>query len=224
MRPYYIPLWIFLACILLFLSGLFLPGFFDENFVLHRDAFLERPWTFVTSFFYHSDLAHLFYNMFALVVFGLVIERIIGSRMFLVAFFSGGLLASVAALLFYDAVLGASGAIYGTIGCIAVYRPRTILWALGVPMYAIAAAVVWALVDILTFSGGGNIAHASHLAGLVAGLCLGYALRLKNPQEKGKENEKQENEITESEFNEWEERYMRTHKKIDLLMKNNLNA
>jgi len=44
---------------------------------------LFQPYQIVTHFFMHADLTHIFFNMFALVMFGTVLETIWGSKKFL---------------------------------------------------------------------------------------------------------------------------------------------
>jgi len=52
---------------------------------------LFRPWQFVTHLFMHGDIWHLFFNMFALYMFGKVLEMVWGSQRFLIYFFVTGL-------------------------------------------------------------------------------------------------------------------------------------
>ena len=52
---------------------------------------LFRPYQFVTHLFMHGDFWHLFFNMFALYMFGKVLEMVWGPRRFLVYFFVTGL-------------------------------------------------------------------------------------------------------------------------------------
>src|SRR5665647_431061 len=52
---------------------------------------LFRPWQFVTHLFMHADIWHLFFNMFALYMFGKVLEMVWGSQRFLIYFFVTGL-------------------------------------------------------------------------------------------------------------------------------------
>lgn len=60
--------------------GLHYPG--SEHF---------RPYQFVTHLFMHGDIFHLLFNMFALFMFGKVLEMVWGPRRFLVYFFVTGL-------------------------------------------------------------------------------------------------------------------------------------
>ena len=43
-------------------------------------------WRFITSGFLHADFTHLFFNMFALLMFGFALEKRIGSRNYLIIF------------------------------------------------------------------------------------------------------------------------------------------
>jgi len=52
---------------------------------------LFRPWQFVTHLFMHGDFFHLLFNMFALYMFGKVLEMVWGSERFLIYFFVTGL-------------------------------------------------------------------------------------------------------------------------------------
>ncbi len=54
-----------------------------------------RPYQFVTHLFMHGDFWHLFFNMFALFMFGKVLEMVWGSKRFLVYFFVTGLGAAI---------------------------------------------------------------------------------------------------------------------------------
>lgn len=61
-----------------------------------------RPWQIVTHMFMHGDIGHLFFNMFALWMFGNVIENIWGPRRFLIFYFVCG----IGAALCHLTVLG----------------------------------------------------------------------------------------------------------------------
>lgn len=56
---------------------------------------LFQPYQFITHMFMHGGLAHLFFNMFALWMFGRVLESVWGSQRFLIYFFVTGLGAAV---------------------------------------------------------------------------------------------------------------------------------
>lgn len=52
---------------------------------------LFKPFQLVTYMFMHANFAHLFFNMFALFMFGITLETILGSKKFLFYFISCGI-------------------------------------------------------------------------------------------------------------------------------------
>ena len=142
---------------------------------------LALPWSFLTSAFLHADVAHLFFNMLALFFFGVYLESRIGSRKFLLLYFSTAFVGSLAYWLFDPSAtipaLGASGAIFGILGALAVLYPRLMVW-IGMPMPVLMAAFLWGIVSFLgMFAPATGIAHQAHLGGLLLGVAYGIFLR-----------------------------------------------
>ena len=202
-RTYPYSLIIVGICVVVFILQLGIPAITD-SFLLLSEKALVRPWTFITSMFLHADFTHLFYNMFALGIFGFILEKIIGSRRFLILYFSAGLVAGIASLFFYSAVLGASGAIMGVLGCLAVLRPRMSVWVMYVPMPMIIAAGLWILFDLLGMFSPGNVANAAHLGGMFLGLAYGLWLRKQFSEPRKRIIQP----LSENQINKWEDRYM----------------
>ncbi len=172
----YYALWLALACIIIFVLQLIIPIFTDA-LVLNQLSWHE-PYRFITSIFLHGSLQHLILNLFALILFGLILEKLVGGKRFLLVFFASGIIANLIAVNFYNSSLGVSGAIYGIIGCLALLRPLMVVWAFGMPMPMFIAAILWAALDIIGIfypTGTGNIAH---LTGLGVGLILGAFFRI----------------------------------------------
>lgn len=171
--------WFFILCgicVIAFVIQLAVPGF-TELFLLDSSAFVQ-PWRFVTAIFLHGGITHLLYNMFALFFFGLVLERTIGSKRFLLVFFITGILANVVSIWFYDASLGASGAIFGVIGGLIVLRPGMTVFAFGLPMPLFIAGIAWGVGDVIgTFNPSSSIATLAHLSGMGFGLVFGALFR-----------------------------------------------
>ncbi|MBS3138837.1 rhomboid family intramembrane serine protease [Candidatus Woesearchaeota archaeon] len=119
-------------CIAAFIAQTVIPGF-TGLFVLVSAQVLERPWTLVTAIFLHGDLGHLLFNMFALTLFGAILESIVGRKKFLLIFFVGGVIASIGSIFLYKAALGASGAIFAILGTLAILRPKMQVWVSFVP-------------------------------------------------------------------------------------------
>jgi membrane associated rhomboid family serine protease len=75
---------------------------FYEWFALYfpkNDAF--QPWQIITHMFMHGGAMHIFFNMFALWMFGTPVEQVLGSKRFLFIYFSAGLGAVLLQLGFY---------------------------------------------------------------------------------------------------------------------------
>ena len=153
-----------------------IPGF-TKMFVLSSNMVLQKPWTLLTTMFLHGNFSHLLFNMYALILFGPLVERKIGSKRFLFAYFLSGIVASFAAL-YYPSALGASGAIMGIIGLVIMLFPDLkVLFFFIVPMSMRTAGIIFALIDVFGFfAGSSGVAHLAHLAGLSVGLIYGYYL------------------------------------------------
>lgn len=194
---------------LVFLLQSLFPAITD-GFKLVSADIMERPWILITSIFLHADIVHLLYNLFGLALFGSILEAKIGSKPVLTLFFISGIIAGFAAIFFYNSALGASGAVFGIIGALAVMRPGMVVWVSYMPMPMFVAAFFWAVGDIFGLFMPGNIANAAHLGGLAAGILYGFYLRVQLPEEK--KAEKVSLNISESEWNMWEEKYMLKNK------------
>jgi len=131
--------------------------------------------------FLHGDFAHLFFNMFALLMFGISLENRIGSDRFVAVFFLAGIVGSIGYLVTASnpniPALGASGAIYGILGALAVLRPFMMVWMGGIPMPMIVAAFFWVGIEFLGMFVPSGIAHSAHLGGIFAGILYGIYLR-----------------------------------------------
>jgi membrane associated rhomboid family serine protease len=140
-------------------------------------------WQPVTYMFLHDGFFHIFFNMFALWMFGAELERIWGSRYFLKFYFVTGVGAAVLTVLFsllpfaftqplYSVpTIGASGAIYGLLLAYALYFPdRPIYMYFLFPIPArIFVAIMGAIALLASLSNVGGVANATHLAGLLVG-------------------------------------------------------
>ena len=162
-------------------------------------------WQPVTHMFMHGGFWHLFFNMYTLYIFGSVLERVWGTRKFLVFYFVTGLGAalihtgvewiqmqswlsqaaegSAAAMSSIHALkmtptVGASGAIYGVLMGYAMLYPDSVLTLIFPPvsMKAKWFVLIFAAIELLTgVTGTGG--GIAHFAHL-GGLIFGYLLIL----------------------------------------------
>lgn len=160
-------------------------------------------WQPVTHMFMHGGFWHLFFNMYTLYIFGSVLERVWGTKKFLVFYFVTGLGAalihtgvewiqmqswlgqaaegSAAALSSIHALkmtptVGASGAIYGVLMGYAMLYPDSVLTLIFPPisMKAKWFVLIFAAIELLTgVTGTGG--GIAHFAHL-GGLIFGYLL------------------------------------------------
>ena len=69
---------------------------FYEKFCLHLpQSSYWYPWQYITHMFLHADISHLFFNMFAVFMFGRILENIWGSKRFLIYYFVCGIGAGI---------------------------------------------------------------------------------------------------------------------------------
>src|SRR5487761_714543 len=101
---------------------------------------LFRPWQLVTYAFLHEGILHIFFNMFALYMFGPALEQYWGARRFLVYYFVCAIAAGATQLAVEYATgtgeptIGASGGIFGILLAFAVLFPRARLLLLLPPI------------------------------------------------------------------------------------------
>jgi len=138
-----------------------------------------QVWTFFTYMFMHANISHIFFNMFGLFIFGIQIERQMGSKEFLLFYFVTGTLAGIFSFIVYYftgsfvvALMGASGALYAVQLAYAVFFPNNIIYLWGIlPLRApimVLGFTALSLFFVVT-GGGGNVAHLTHLAGFAFG-------------------------------------------------------
>ena len=135
-------------------------------------------WRLITSAFLHLGLLHLAFNMYALWLFGPIIEQLYGHVEYLVLYLLCALGGSVLTILAApdSAAAGASGAIFGLFGlAFVVSRRRHLL--LGPQARAILSQVGTLLVLnlVITFTIP-RISWTGHLGGLAVGAVLGLLL------------------------------------------------
>jgi membrane associated rhomboid family serine protease len=145
------------------------------------------PWQLITYMFMHGSFGHLFFNMFALWMFGVELENIWGSKKFLIYYFITGIGAGLAniliAPLFADVAptVGASGAVYGILVAFGMLFPnRNIYIYFLIPIKAKYLVILYMVIEVFYVGSQADsgIAHIAHLGGAVVGFI--YILSMKN--------------------------------------------
>jgi len=150
-----------------------------------------QPYQLVTHMFMHGDMMHLFFNMFALYMFGPPLENYFGPKKFLLYYFLTGFGALILQLFvtylsmeyfgasIYTAnvpLLGASGAVFGLLAGFGTLFPETKLMLLipPIPLKAKWFVLIYGAIELFLGLGNFNtgVAHFAHLGGAVFGFLL----------------------------------------------------
>ena len=131
-----------------------------------------------TYMFVHGSFYHLLFNMLSLLIFGAMVEKRIGSKEFLLFYLLTGFFSGLASFISYYLagtnviLVGASGAIYGVLLMFAVFFPYSVIFVFGIiPVRAPILVILYAIIELSShvLGRGGNVAHLTHLSGLVFG-------------------------------------------------------
>ena len=149
--------------------------------------------------FMHANFMHIFFNMYSLVMFGMVVERALGTRDFIIFYLITGFGAvllhfgveylqaqallqanpGVSAQAIYNympSVMGASGAVYGVLVGFAMLYPSARLTLIFPPITLDAKwwVIIFIGIELLTGITGTQmgVAHFAHLGGALFGWLL----------------------------------------------------
>ena len=185
---------------------MFVATLVNENFMIRTFAMfypaspLFRWWQPLTHMFMHGGWWHIFFNMYTLVVFGMVVERALGTKKFLILYFVTGLgavalhtgvewldihrlaasndLAAQSDIIdmLRTPMVGASGAVYGVLVAFAMLYPEARMTLIFPPVTLDAKWMVAIFIGIELITGitgtQGGIAHFAHLGGALFGFLL----------------------------------------------------
>lgn len=169
----------------------------------YPDYDLFRIWQPITHMFFHdkSGFTHVLFNLIALYTFGSHLERLFGSKKFLILFFVSGIIGSLFFDIYYGIQyyselhtftpfsegltpsskiamgIGASGAIYGIMVVFAVFFPNLEMIFFFIPYPIKAKYLVPGIIGLDVLLAILNlpsdpIAHSAHIGGAVAGFLL----------------------------------------------------
>lgn len=135
------------------------------------------PWQLITYQFMHGGFFHLFFNMFALWMFGIEFEQMWGSKKFLTYYLLCGIGAGLIQVFISDApTVGASGSVYGLLLAFGVTFPdrKIFMFPLFIPISAKYFVMIFAGIELLSgiYSANSGIAHFAHLGGAATGYLL----------------------------------------------------
>ena len=158
------------------LSNLY--GHFHELFSMNPVLVIRYKyfWQPFTCMFMHANWNHLFFNMIGLLIFGINIEKSMGSKEFVMFYLLCGFLANILSLVVYLItnqyfvfLLGASGAVYAVLLAFATIFPRVRIFVFGIiPVPAPVLIILYTIIELFSsFSTRSNVAHFTHLFGFL---------------------------------------------------------
>jgi membrane associated rhomboid family serine protease len=146
-------------------------------------------WQIVTYSFLHANMAHIFFNMLALYMFGGEVERLFGSRFYAAYYFAAVVSAAICHLVVTSwmggppvPTVGASGGVYGLLLAFGIYFPHRRVMLLFPPIPMPARVFVFGFAALELFFGvtgtAQGVAHFAHLGGMLGGwLMIQYRRR-----------------------------------------------
>jgi rhomboid family protein len=156
-----------------------------------------EPWQLITSGFLHGGFPHIALNMYALYMFGSMVERALGTRRFAWLYFASVLTGSLVQLVVVTMALdhgvaptvGASGGVFGVLLAFAMLFPhsRVYIFPIPIPLKAWVMVTGYALVELTSgvLGTAQGVAHFAHLGGMVGAaivlFAIGFRTRVQPP-------------------------------------------
>ena len=182
-----------------FAVGFLLPNVGDWLFLngasrAHEVLVQGQYYRLFTAMFLHAGPIHIFFNMYALYLFGSILEPLFGHRRFAIIYLLGGLTGSalsvilgdpnppLAQTVFAGASVGASGAVFAIFGAemVFIYRHRDLLGAHGRMQLRNLLLMLGMnlLIGVASAAPGAavRIDNWAHLGGLAGGLALTWLI------------------------------------------------
>lgn len=142
-----------------------------------------EPWQVITYGFLHGGFNHIFFNMFALWMFGSLIELDWGSRRFVSYYFACVIGAALVQLLVTSSgdgaiypTVGASGGVFGILLAFGLRFPNQYILLLipPIPIKAKWFVIIYGAIELYLGITGtqAGVAHFAHLGGMFAGLIM----------------------------------------------------
>ena len=179
---------------------------FIKNFALFTiDSPFFKPWQVFTYQYLHGGFSHLFFNMFALWMFGMELENLWGSKTFFIYYTVCGVGAGLANILIAPLftniapnvpTVGASGSIYGVLIAFGMIFPNRLIYIyFMLPIKAKYLVVIYILIEVFAVASQSQsgIAHFAHLGGGVVGFLYVYFIMNKGKPMQFKDQNKSSN-------------------------------
>lgn len=138
-------------------------------------------WRLLTATILHGGIIHLIFNLYALILIGIILEPIIGKKKYIFTYFISSIFASVFSLYFNTNVVsvGASGAIFGMLGLIFILISFKIISFPNISNKNLMISVgIFVLYNLLSGIQTEGVDNAAHIGGLICGIFIGLTMAL----------------------------------------------
>lgn len=164
-----------------------------DKYIFYPPAIKNKQWyRFLTYGVLHADLSHLFFNMFAMYLFGTEIEKVfndvfgtgLGGFLYVMLYLLG-LVFSILPTWFkekenpYYRSLGASGAVSAIVFAYILVYPMNFMGIMFIPVYlpAFIFGIIYVVTSVyLEKQQSGNINHLAHVAGGIFGVVFMFVV------------------------------------------------
>lgn len=176
-------------------THMLMPDFYPVLAMYYPASDFFRPWQIVTHMFMHGNFQHLFFNMFALYMFGSALEAYMGPKRFLTFYLLSGFGALVLYLFVWYleisafsaeqyqyflsrpyGMVGASGAVFGLLAGYGMLFPNSQIMLLipPIPMKAKYFVLIYAAIELYFGISNTNpgVAHFAHVGGALFGALI----------------------------------------------------
>jgi len=137
-------------------------------------------WRLISYQFIHGSKSHLFFNMYALVYLGLMIENKLGWKKYLFIYLMSGICGGLVSLIFHQegVMMGASGAIMGLYGAfLALLITKT--FEPKATKALLVSTLIVSLLVLINGAFGKRVDNSAHIGGFVSGFIFTYLLNYK---------------------------------------------
>jgi membrane associated rhomboid family serine protease len=180
-----LTMWLVIILFIIFIFEMFLPAQILDLLIFVPYYSIKNPWTYITSIFLSGSIYQLFVDGLALFFLGIAFEYLYGSRNLITLFILSGIFGNFAFFLQYFnnplvGGLGASGAISGILGALAVLRPKEkiIIFPIIIPIDMFYAAIFWIIFNLIgLIYPFAPIGFSAHIGGTLFGMLYGYLLK-----------------------------------------------
>lgn len=136
----------------------------------------------ITHMFVHGGLSHIFFNMFALVIFGCTVEKRISTILLWLSFILCGIGGYILQMFFsspLDSMVGASGAIFGVMTMFTLFYPdeEFYLFFIPIPVRIKFLYTTYMIIELLSINSNDHVGHYAHIGGAIVGAIMYYLIK-----------------------------------------------